>query len=143
MDILLKIWILPFGPPEILVTDKVPEYFNSTISHMCTYFGIRYRPRHANEPWTNGLVESQNKHLGRFIRNYLEPANDNWADQAENFAFAHHTQILTKGLFSPYELVFKEKPQVPLSFHLQNTRNPDKLCTTPICSPLPNHTHTE
>ena len=83
MDIFFKKWILPFGPPEILVTDKSPECFDSTISHSCTYFGIRYRPRHANEPWTNGLVESQNKHLGRFLRNYLEATHNNWSEQAE------------------------------------------------------------
>ena len=58
-EVLLKKWILSFCPPEILVTDKGPEYFNSTITNLCSYFGIKYRPRHANEPWANGLVENQ------------------------------------------------------------------------------------
>ena len=62
-------------PPEILVTDKGPEYFNSTLLMFCTYFGIKYRPRHANEPWAKDLVESQSKHPGRFIRTYLKPQN--------------------------------------------------------------------
>ena len=34
-EILLKNWILPFGLPEILVTDKGPEYFISSLSHKC------------------------------------------------------------------------------------------------------------
>ena len=140
-EVLLKKWIIPFGPPEILVTDKGPEYFNSTLTNFCTYFGIKYRPRHANEPWANGLVESQNKHLGRFIRNYLQPQNDNWSDQAEYYAFAHNTQVLSKGIFSPYELVFKDKPRVPLSFHLEISRSPGQICSSPFCSFLPTHLH--
>ena len=49
--------------------------------------------------------------------------------------------MLTKGHFSPNELVFKEKPRVPLSFHLELTRTPTQQCLRQFCADLPHHSH--
>ena len=58
---LLHHWIIKFGPPIYLVTDRGSEYVNKEMAHLCTLMGIRHSPRTAYSPWTNGLNEVQNR----------------------------------------------------------------------------------
>ena len=62
---LLHYWIIKFGPPVYLVTDRGSEYINSEseLANFCTRMGIRHSPRTPYAPWTNGLVENRNKNL--------------------------------------------------------------------------------
>ena len=57
-------WITKFGPPIYLVTDRGSEYVTNYMAHLCTLMGIRNSPRTAYSPWTNGLVEVQNRNIG-------------------------------------------------------------------------------
>ena len=60
---LLHYWITKCGPPVYLVTDRGTEFAN-----LCTTMGIRHSPRTPYAPWTNGLVENQNRNLGTHLR---------------------------------------------------------------------------
>ena len=59
---LLHHWIIKLGPPIYLVTDRGSEYVNKerTFAHLWEFV---IRPRTAYSPWTNGLVELQNRNL--------------------------------------------------------------------------------
>ena len=61
-------WITKFGPPVYLVTDRGSKCKNSELANICTTMGIRHSPRTPYAPWTNGLVENQNKNLGTHLR---------------------------------------------------------------------------
>ena len=61
---LLHHCITKHGAPIYLVTDRGSEYNNKDMAHLCTLMGIRHSPRTAYSPWTNGLVEVQNRNLG-------------------------------------------------------------------------------
>ena len=50
---LLHHWIVNFGPPKYLVTDRGSEYVNKEMAHLCTLMGIRHSPRTAYSPRTN------------------------------------------------------------------------------------------
>ena len=54
-------WVIKFGPPIYLVTDRRSEYVNKEMAHLCTLMGIRHSRRTGYSPWTNGLVEVQKK----------------------------------------------------------------------------------
>ena len=41
------------------------------MAYLCTLMGIRHSPRTFYSPWTNGLVEVQNKNLGTHIRMFF------------------------------------------------------------------------
>ena len=64
---LLHHWITKFGPPQYLVTDRGTEYINQDMAHLCSLFHINHSPRTPYSPWTNGLVEVQNRNLGTHI----------------------------------------------------------------------------
>ena len=69
---LLHHWIVKFGPRIYLVRDRGSEYINTDMAHVCTLMGIRHYPRTPYFPWTNGLVEVQNKNLGTHTRMFLQ-----------------------------------------------------------------------
>ena len=103
--------------------------------------GIRNSPRTPYSPWTNGLVEVQNKNLGTQIRMFLQNIPKDWAHQLHMYAFAHNSQPLSALNVSPHELLFQIRPRFPLTVDLNLNRNKNNTCISQTCSQLPEHSH--
>ena len=140
---LLHHWIIKFGPPIYLVTDRGSENVNKEMAQLCTLMGIRHSPRTAYSPWTNGLVEVQNRNLGTHLRMFLHDTPKDWAFQVHMYAYAHNSQPLSEIIISPREIVFHTRPRIPLTSDLNLNRDPSKTCTSRYCSQLPEHSHYE
>ena len=138
---LLHHWITKFGPPIYLVTDRGSEYANKEMAHLCTLMGIRHSPRTAYSPWTNGLVEVQNRNLGTHLRMFLHDTPKDWAFQVHMYVYAHNSQPLSELNISPHEIVFHTRPRIPLTFDLNLNRDTSKTCISRYCSQLPAHSH--
>ena len=137
---LLHQWKIKFGPPIYLVTDRGSEYVNKEMAHLCTLMGIRHSPRTAYSPWTNGLVEVQNRNLGTHLRMFLHDTLK--IGHSKSYVrFTHNSQPLSELNISPHEIVFHTRPRIPLTFDLNLTRDPCKLCFSRYCSQLPEHSH--
>ena len=116
---------------------------SNDFAHLSSELGITLRPRTTYSPWTNGKVEVQNKHLTQYFRHFLSTSGSNWSELTNKFAFAHNTAINSSTGYTPYEIVFGIKPQVPLSLKLGLYRDQNKKCTSEFCAGLENHAHTE
>ena len=138
---LLHHWIIKFGPPIYLDTHRGSEYVNKEMAHLCTLMGIRHSPRTAYSPWTNGLVEVQNRNLGTHLRMFLHDTLKDWAFQVHMYAYAHNSQPLSELSISPHEIVFHTRPRIPLTFDLNLNRDTSKTCISRYCSQLPEHSH--
>ena len=138
---LLHDWIIKFGPPIYLVTDRGSKYVNKEMAHLCTLMGLRHFPRTAYSPWTNGLVEVQNRNLGTHLRMFLHDTPKYWASQVHLYAYAHNSQHLSKLNVSPHENDFHTQPRIPLTFDLNLNRKAFKLCISNYCYQLPEHSH--
>ena len=138
---LLHHWIINFGPPIYLVTDRGSEYVNKEMAQLRTLMGIRHSPRTAYSPWTNGLVEVQNRNLGTHLRMFLHDTPKDWAFQVHMYANAHNSQSLSELDISPHEIVFHTRPRIPLTFDLNLTRDTSKICISRYCSQHPEHSH--
>ena len=138
---LLHHWIIKFGPPIYLVTDRGSEYVNKEMAHLCTLMGFRHSPRTAFFPWTNGLVEVQNRNLGTRLRMFLHDTLEDWAFQVPLYAYAHNSQPLSELNVSPHEIVFHTRPRIPLTFDVNFTRDTSKTCISSYCSQLPEQSH--
>ena len=103
--------------------------------------GIRHSPQTAYSPWTIGLVEVQNRKLGTHLRMFLHDTPKDWAFQVHMYAYAHNSQPISELNISPHEIVFHIKPRIPLTFHLNLTRDTSKTCISRYCSQLPEHSH--
>ena len=111
------------------------------MAHLCTLMGIRHSPRTAYSPWTNGLVEVQNRNLGTHLRMFLHDTPKDWAFQVRMYGYAHKSQPLSKLSISPHEIVFHTRPRIPLTFDSNLNRDTSKTCISHYCSQLPEHPH--
>ena len=110
---ILHQWIIKFGPPLYLVTDRGSEYVTKEMANFCTLMGISYLTRAAYSPWTNGLVEVQNRNLGTHLRNFLHDTKD-WAFQVHTFAYARNSQPLSELNVSPRDIFFTHNQEYHL-----------------------------
>ena len=138
---LLHHWIIKFGPPIYLVTDRGSEYVNKEMAQLCTLMGIRHSPRTAYSPWTNGLVEVQNRNLGTYLRMFLHDTPKDWPFKVHMYAYTHNSQPLSELNISPHEIVFHTRPRIPLTFDLNLNRDTSKTCISRYCSQIPEHSH--
>ena len=136
-------WIMHYGIPQSIVHDRGTAFINTEFVNWSKELGITLRPRTANSPWTNGKVETQNQHIARYWRTFLNESGNNWANLATKFAFAHNTSINYTTGKTPYEIVICNKPQIPMSLKLGLYRNKNKTCVSPFCQGLPPHSHSE
>ena len=133
--------IITFGPPIYRFTDRGSEYVNKKMAHLCTLMGITNSPRTADSPWTNGLVEVQNRNLGTHLRMFPHDTPKDWAFQVHMYAYANNSQPLSELNVSPQEIVFHTQPRIPITFDLNLNRNASTLCISKFCSQLPEHSH--
>ena len=132
-----------FGIPQSIIHDRGTAFSNTEFINWTKELGITLRPRTAESPWTNGKIETQNYHIARYWRNFLNDAGNNWSSLAPKFAFAHNTSVnYTTGKTS-YENVFGINSQIPMSLKLGLYRNKHKVCCSKICENLPSHSHSE
>ena len=136
-------WIHSFGIPQSIVHDRGTAFINAEFINWTKELGITLRPRTAHSPWTNGKIETQNQHIDRYWRNFLNDAGNNWSSLAPKFAFAHNTSVNYTTGKTPYEIVFGTKPQIHITLKLGLHRNKQKLCCSDFCKDLPPHSHSE
>ena len=146
LTVLFDHWIVKFGIPDILLTDKGNEYINGEFSHFCRIYNVQFKPRTPYAPWSNGLVENGNRQLNTFLPKVLDSQYDTWSQKVKVFPFAFNSQVRTNKNLSPYELVFGQKPRKTIMFNLSSTTDSLGNCNPTEKSPciaLPNHTHAD
>ena len=99
INILLHQWVIKFGPPLYFVTDRGSGYVIKKMAHFCTHTGIRHSPRTSYSPWTNGLVEVQNRTLGTHLRMFLHHTPKDWAFQVHMYAYVQNSQPFQNSMF--------------------------------------------
>ena len=125
-------WIAKFGLPEKLVTDNGTEFINNEIITLCHLYIIKHKPRTSHAPWTNGLVESMNRSLQKYLRCIIN-GNDTryteWSTDVKLFPLSYNSLITTTLGMSPYEMVLNHKPQKPIMFTANAHQNARLLST--------------
>ena len=136
-------WIHSFGIPQSIVHDRGTAFSKTELINWTKEMGITLRPRTVHSPWTNGKIETQNRHIARYWRNFLNDAGNNWSSLAPKIAFAHNTNVNYTTGTTPHEIIFGTKPQIPMSLKLGLYRNKHKLCCSEFCNDLQSHSHSE
>ena len=136
-------WIFHFGIPQSKLHDRGTAFLNTDFVNWTKELGITLRPRTAHSARLNGKEETQDQHMARYWRSFLNDAVTNWAPLAPKFAFVHNTSANYTTGKTPYEIVFGAQPQIPASVKLGLYRNKHNLCCSEFCTDLPPHTHDE
>jgi len=113
-DALLKHVISRFGAMAEVVTDRGGEFegeFQSLLEQ-CLVDHRRTSPSH---PQANGMAERTVQSVKRSLAKMVEKADDpsDWEAQLAWVALGYNCSVQSSTGFSPYELLFAQKPVVP------------------------------
>lgn len=111
-------FILKYGIFKHLKTDLGTEYINEVINELCKLLRITHLKSTAYHHETVGAVERSHRSLNEYLRSYLNGNMTEWCTYADYFAFNYNTtpNQSTDHKFSPFELVFMRKPNMPSEF---------------------------
>ncbi|XP_065313505.1 uncharacterized protein LOC135922911 isoform X1 [Gordionus sp. m RMFG-2023] len=103
---------------EIQINDQGREFCNNVCTEFHKYCGIVQRVTSAYHPQANGLVERVNRTIqNRIAKSVLDIPTD-WPDALVGVCGTYNSCIHSSTGFSPYELMYGQKPRRPLT--LQN-----------------------
>ncbi len=113
-------WIMRYGPPERLLSDRGSNFISQFALEYCRFYGIDKIHTTAYRPEGNGANERMHAELARFFRIYLDDQEKSkWSYLLEYAAYAYNTSYHTGLGTSPYEALFGRLPPLgPLSVPL-------------------------
>ena len=71
--------ILSSGIAQSIIHDRGTAIVNTEIINWTKKIGITLRSRTVYSPWANGKIETLNQNVGRYWRNLLNNAGNNWS----------------------------------------------------------------
>lgn len=108
-------FILIYGPMKSIRTDMGTEYRNSLIKSLCDLMNVEHNISTAHHHESLGVIERNHRVFNEYIRNYLEGNMSIWDAYLRYFTFAYNIQKNSSNdeKYSPYELVFARRPNLP------------------------------
>ncbi len=100
-----------FCTPEVIVCDQASIFMSKTFDQLATLLKVKIQPvskeNHGANP-TERYIQSMNN----IFRKYLEDQGKDWPDYVQPAAYAMNSFVNPVTGFSPYEMVFGQKPEV-------------------------------
>ena len=106
-------FICKFGSPNVIVTDQGTEFMSELFSNVAKLFKIRKYHTTAYHPQSNGALECSHQGLLDYIKQYTNQYKDSWDNWIDFAMLSYNTTPHTVTQFTPYELVFGRKPNLP------------------------------
>ena len=67
----------------------------------------------AFHPESNGGLERSHRVLAEYLRHYVREDQTNWDDWIPYAVYVHNTTVHTSTAYTPFELVYRFKSEVP------------------------------
>lgn len=109
----VKNFILRFGIPKYIATDRGTEFMSSTMTEVCKLLGIEKLNSTAYHHQTIGSLENAHKHLGAFLRIQCDKHPETWSHWLPYWCFSYNNTVHTATKYAPYELVFGKHCEIP------------------------------
>lgn len=119
---LVNNFILRYGIPREIITDKGTEFVSSIMQNVCKLLNISHITSTSYHHQTIGALENSHKNLISYLRIMTNNNSQNWSSWLPYWCFAFNTTIHTETQYSPYELVFGKRCNIPSN--LTNTLDP-------------------
>ena len=106
-------FILRYGIPNVIATDRGTEFMSATFKEVCTLLNIKKLNSTAYHHQSLGALENSHKHLGAFLRIQAESHPNTWSNWLPFWSFSHNTAVHSETKYTPYELVFSKICKLP------------------------------
>lgn len=111
---LFEHFIYLHGFPKNIRSDKGTEYVNEIFNELTKICGIEHKTSTSYHPETIGGLERNHRVLNEFLRAYIDETFTNWVDLLKFYVFSwNSTPNYSIGNYTPYELVYSFKPNLP------------------------------
>lgn len=110
---LVNNFILRYGIPKEIATDRGSEFLSATMSEVCKLLHINKLHSTAYHHQSIGALENAHKQLGNYLRIQSENKSNAWSTWLPFWCFSYNTSVHSETKFSPFELVFGKKCILP------------------------------
>lgn len=106
-------FILRYGVPREIATDKGSEFIASTMREVCKLLHVTQLFSTAYHHESIGALENTHKNLNSYLRIQTNNNSREWSTWIPYWCFAYNTTVHTSTKFTPYELVFGKYCKLP------------------------------
>lgn len=106
-------FILSYGIPTEIATDRGTEFLSSTMAEVCTLLNITKLQSTAYHHQSIGALENSHKNLGAYLRIQTDNHPESWSNWLPFWCFSYNTSVHTETKFTPFELVYGKKCILP------------------------------
>lgn len=115
-------FICRYGSPNSILTDQGTNFMSTTMKQLAKLFKIQQIRTTAFRPQTNGSLERSHLVLIEYLKHYTTYKND-WDKWVRFATFSYNTSVHEATKYTPHELIFGKKAQIPSSFDYSNNEN--------------------
>ncbi|KAL4082884.1 hypothetical protein QTP88_029538 [Uroleucon formosanum] len=116
----VECYVCTYGIPKSILTDCGTNFLSDVFKGMCKLLDIDKAQTTPWHPQANGFLERSYKTLKTYLGSFVDK-NSNWDKLLCYATFCYNTTVHTSTNFTPYELVFVTKPNIPSAFN----KNPE------------------
>lgn len=113
---LVNNFILRYGVPKVIATDRGTEFLSSTFKEVCKLLNIKQLNSTAYHHQSIGALENTHKHLNSYLRIQTDNHPETWSTWLPFWSFCYNTSVHSSTKYTPYELVFGKKCSLPSNF---------------------------
>lgn len=112
---LVENFICKFGIPTFIITDQGKDFMSDLLNQVSKLFKIKQINCTAYHPQSNGALERSHSTLADYLKHYINKDQTDWDKWLEFAMFSYNTTTHTSTKFTPHELMFGVKPNIPSS----------------------------
>ncbi|CAF1040203.1 unnamed protein product [Brachionus calyciflorus] len=112
--ILINDWICVFGVPEFILSDRGANFQSMLLELLNEKFDIKQLRTTAYHPECDGQSERFVRTIKSMLRCYVYANQLNWDENLAKLSFAYNTSVHATTRFTPHEMIFGQKPRIPL-----------------------------
>lgn len=106
-------FILRFGIPKTIATDRGTEFMSSTMTEVCKLLEIEKLNSTSYHHESIGSLENAHKHLSSFLRLQCDKFPETWSHWLPFWCFTYNNTVHSSTKYAPYELVFGKPCDIP------------------------------
>lgn len=120
-------FILRFGVPKTIATDRGTEFVSSVMEQVCKLLEIDKLTSTAYHHESIGALENSHKNLGSFLRIQCNSEKETWSHWLPFWCYSFNNTVHTETKYTPFELVFGRASIIPcrVSHNVEPLYNPD------------------
>ncbi|KAL4084027.1 hypothetical protein QTP88_029343 [Uroleucon formosanum] len=116
----VELYVCTYGIPKSILTDCGTNFLSDVFKGMCKLLDIDKAQTTPWHPQANGFLKRSHKTLETYLRSFVDK-DSNWDKLLCYATFCYNTTVHTSTNFTPYELVFGTKLNIPSAFN----KNPE------------------